>query len=320
MAPTASGGTSPHSGGHVHGAGDHRNRRALRWSLGITLAFLVLEAVGGWLANSLALLSDAGHMASDAAALGLSLFAFWFARRPAPAEKTYGYRRTEVLAALANAAGLLVISGLILHEAYRRLLEPPQVAGPLMLAVAVAGLAANLASAWMLHGGDWRENLNLRGAFLHVLGDLAGSVGAIGAAVIISFTGWNVVDPLVSGLIALLIVVSGWRLLRESLNVLMEGAPPNLSYQAVEQALCAQPGVAGVHDLHIWTITSGFPALSCHVVLAREAAPQALLERLRGMLRDRFGLDHVTIQVERETMVGRGCSLCGQAPSLPERP
>lgn len=317
MASMASGSARPH--GHHHhpkDASDHRNRRALRWSLGITAAFMALEAVGGWLSNSLALLSDAAHMASDVAALALSLFAFWFARRPAPAEKTYGYHRTEVLAALANAAGLLVLAGLILHEAYERFLEPPAVAAPLMLGIAAAGLVANAASAWMLHRGDVHENLNLRGAFLHVLGDLAGSVGAIAAALIISLTGWNAVDPLVSGLIALLIVVSGWRLLRESLNVLMEGAPSHLSYEAVERALREQPGVAGVHDLHIWTITSGFPALSCHVVMTAEARSQLLLERLRRMLRERFGLDHVTIQVEGESLVGRECALCGR--SLPE--
>lgn len=283
----------------------------------ITLAFLAVEAVGGWLANSLALLSDAAHMASDAAALALSLFALWFARRPAPADKTYGYHRTEVLAALANAAGLLVLAGLILHEAYERLLSPPEVAGPLMLAVAAAGLVANAASAWMLHGGDVRENLNLRGAFLHVMGDLAGSVGAILAAVIISLTGWTVVDPLVSGLIALMIIVSGWRLMRDSLNVLMEGAPAGLSYAEVERALREHPGVANVHDLHIWTITSGFPALSCHVVMAPEATSQHLLQQVRTMLAERFGLHHVTIQVEDEDLVGKACALCGR--SVPQQ-
>jgi len=306
-----------HDHHHAHGASHHRNRRALRRSLMVTLALLAVEAVGGWLANSLALLSDAAHMASDAAALGLSLFALWFARRPAPADKTYGYHRTEVLAALANATGLLVLAGLILHEAYERVLAPPEVAGPLMLAVAAAGLVANAASAWMLHSGDVRGNLNLRGAFLHVVGDLAGSVGAILAAAVISLTGWTLVDPLVSGLIALMIIVSGWRLMRDTLNVLMEGTPAGLSYAEVEQALREQPGVANVHDLHIWTITSGFPALSCHLVMTPEATSQHLLQQVRAMLEERFGLRHVTIQVEGEHQVDRACAICG--PSLPQQ-
>jgi len=314
MAPERASGHHHHQHHHpLHGAAHHQNRRALRWSLSITLTFMGVEVVGGWLANSLALLSDAAHMASDAAALGLSLFALWFARRPAPADKTYGYHRTEVLAALANATGLLVLAGLILHEAYERLLAPPDVAGPLMLVVAVLGLVANAASAWMLHRGDIHGNLNLRGAFLHVVGDLAGSVGAILAAAIIALTGWTVVDPLMSGLIALLIIVSGWRLLRDSLNVLMEGAPDHLSAAEVEAALLEQPGVAGIHDLHIWTITSGFPALSCHVVMEPGASPHRVLHHVRTMLEERFGLHHVTIQVESEQQVDWACALCNRS-------
>lgn len=257
-----------------------------------------MEAGGGLLSGSLALLSDAGHMAGDAGALLLSLFALRIARRPPTPRMTFGYRRTEILAALANAAALLVISGLILVEAYHRWLAPPPVRGGLMLAVALAGLAANVAGALLLRDAGGGPNLNLRGAWLHVLSDLLGSLGAVAASLVILGTGWRPVDPLLSALIALLILRGAWRLLRESVDVLMEGTPSELAYQQIAAALAASPGVAAVHDLHVWSIAPGFPALSAHVRLCEEADPTLLLPGLQRMLRERFGIEHATLQLE----------------------
>lgn len=296
-----------------------RNRRALSIAFFVTTGFMLLEVAGGYLTGSLALLSDAGHMLSDAGALGLSLFAMWFARRPPTPEKTYGFHRGEVLAALVNAATLFAIAGMILVEAYGRLRQPSPVEGGLMLAVAVAGLLANLTVAWVLHGGDTRENLNMRGAFLHVLGDLLGSVGAISASLLILYTGWYPADPLISVVIALLILRSAWRLLLDSLNVLMEGTPQNLSYWEVDRAIREIPGVEDLHDLHLWTVTSGFPACSCHVVVGREGNPDTVLHEVTELLQGRFEILHTTVQVERSS--GKDCPGgvdCAPAP-LKER-
>jgi len=291
--------------GHAHHHACHTDQKRLLWALGITVAFAATELVGGLLANSLALLSDAGHMAGDVAALGLSLFALWFAGRPPTEAKTFGYRRAEVVAAFVNAAALLVITGFIFYEAYRRFLAPPSVQSELMMGVAVAGLLANVASAWILCGGS-RENLNMRGAFLHVLGDLLGSVGAVAAAVIIMLTGWILADPIISAFIGLLIVTSAARLLARSLHVLMEGVPAHLSYRDIATAILAVPGVIDVHDLHVWSITTGFSALSCHVVIADEFRSSDILNRLQGMLRERFGIDHATLQLERSSVCPGG--------------
>lgn len=261
------------------------------------------------MANSLALLSDAGHMAGDAAALGLSLFALWFAGRPATEAKTFGYHRAEILAAFANAVGLLVVTGFIVREAYHRLLAPPPVEGGLMLGVAAAGFLANAAAAWVLHRGS-RENLNLRGAFLHVVGDLLGSLGAIVAALVIMLTGWTLADPLISAFIAVLIVAGAWRLLAQSLHILMEGVPAGLDYREIAGAIRETPGVVDIHDLHVWSITAGFPALSCHVVIADDFRVADVLDRLQGMLRERFGIHHATLQIERTAVCPAGVC-CG---------
>ncbi|MGQ9497607.1 MAG: cation diffusion facilitator family transporter [Desulfotomaculales bacterium] len=300
--------------GHAQHHAGHADQKRLRWALGITAAFAVTELVGGLVANSLALLSDAGHMTGDVAALALSLFALWFAGRPATEAKTFGYRRAEVVAAFVNAAALLVITGFIFYEAYRRFLAPPGVQGELMLGVAVAGLVANAAAALVLHGGS-RESLNLRGAFLHVLGDLLGSVGAVAAAIIIMLTGWTLADPIISAFIGTLIVIGAWRLLAQSLHVLMEGVPAHLSYRDIAAAIQAVPGVLDVHDLHVWSITAGFPALSCHVVIADNFRSSDVLVRLQGMLRERFGIDHATLQIERSFVCRAGvcCSPGGTA-------
>jgi cobalt-zinc-cadmium efflux system protein len=286
---------------HHAGAAPARpdGRRPLAWALGITLIVLVVEVVGGILANSLALLADAAHMASDAGALALSLFALWVASRPATPERTFGFQRVEILAALINGAMLLVIAGLILAEAYRRLLAPPEVRAPLMLAAAVAGLLANLAAAMLLapvrSGG-----LNLRSAYLHVLGDLAGSAGTILAAVLIAAFGWTRADPVISVAVGLLIIAGAWRLLRESAGVLLEGTPAGLRYEEIAEAMRKLPSVADLHDLHVWSITSGFPVLTSHVVITDDAGPEAVLRDLQGLLAGRFGITHATLQLERE--------------------
>ena len=288
-----------HSHGRAQVLSDGDERRRLIWTLGVTLAVLVAEVVGGILAGSLALLADAAHMISDAAALALSLFALWFASRPATAERTFGFQRVEVLAALANGAALLVIAGLILAEAYRRALAPPDVRGTLMLVVAVVGLLANVSAALIL-APVRRRGLNLRSAFLHVLGDLLGSVGTIVAALLIALTGWTPADPLISGLIGLLIIISAWRLMRESVGVLLEGVPAGLRYSEISTAMLALPQVTGLHDLHVWSITSDFPVLTSHVVITEQARPEGVLQDLQGVLADRFGITHATLQLERQ--------------------
>ena len=299
--------------GGAGSASDRVDRRPLALALAITLTFLVAETVGGLLTGSLALLADAGHMATDAAALALSLAAVWLARRPATPRRSFGYLRAEVLAALVNAATLVAISILIFWEAFGRLGDPPAVESGPMLAIAVAGLVANAASAWVLmRGGGHVHNLNTRGAFLHVVGDLLGSVAAIVAALVMLATGWYLADPLLSVGIGLLILWGSWRLLRESLDVLLEATPAGIDPAAVRAAMAAVDGVADVHDLHVWTVTSGLIALSSHVEVAAGRDWHPILLDLAARLRDRFGIAHVTLQPEEAHALGggfRGCSL-----------
>lgn len=289
------------------------NRRPLAIALAITATFLVVEIIGGLLTNSLALLADAGHMATDVAALGLSLGAIWLASRSATPGRSFGFYRAEVLAALVNAATLIAISFYIFWEAYQRIGAPPEVKSSPMLVVAVAGLAANVASAWVLmRGGGHEENLNIRGAFLHVVGDMLGSVGAIVAALVMLATGWYLADPLLSAGIGLLILWSSWRLLRESVDVLLEATPQHIDPDAVRRAIGAVAGVSGLHDLHIWTVTSGLVAMSGHVEVESERDWHALLSKVTQLLREQFGIAHVTLQPEEATGVPdlfRGCSL-----------
>ena len=270
----------------------------------LAAGYLVAEVVGGLMTNSLALLADAGHMLSDVAALALSFFAVWIADRPAPPHRTYGYYRAEILAALANGAALVAVSGFIIFEAFQRLWEPPEVQAPLMLWIAVGGLLINLAGLWMLHGGR-DESLNVRGAWLHVLSDTLGSVGVILAAGLIWAFGWYWSDPVASLIIGLLVIYSSWRLLAEATAVLMESAPRGIDVDEVRDAVVAMDDVKGIHDLHIWTITSGLDSLSAHVVSDDGQSHPDLLTRLRTMLHDRFGIDHITIQIEPEGFVER---------------
>ena len=300
---------------HDHDAHDHYRdigRRRLLIVLGITALFMVVEFVGGWIANSLALMADAGHMLSDVAALGLSAFAMWFSRRPATTAKTYGYMRIEILAALVNGATLIAISLLILWQAYARFRVPQEVEGALMLSVAAAGLLVNIAAAFLLHSSSG-HNLNLRGAYLHVLGDLLGSVGAIIAAVIILTTGWMPADPIISVIVALLILGGAWRLVRESVDVLLEATPRHIDLRAVEDAIRRIPGVDAVHDLHVWTLTSGYLAMSGHTIIRDPAHHRETIGAVHDLMHREFGISHVTIQVEHTPIVslGKGTSTEG---------
>ncbi|MBW3554135.1 MAG: cation diffusion facilitator family transporter [Gemmatimonadetes bacterium] len=290
--------------GPGHGAHSHARdapRRTLLIVLGITGAFMVAEFVGGLLSNSLALLADAAHMFTDVGALGLSLFAMWFAQRPATNQKTYGYLRLEILAALLNGATLIILSFFIFVEAAERLREPAEIRGGLMLAVAAGGLVVNLIAAFMLHRSAG-ENLNVRGAYLHVLGDLLGSVGAITAAVIILLTGWTLADPITSVLVGGLILISSWKLVRESVDILLEAVPSHLDIEEIHGAIRDIPGVSEVHDLHVWTVTSGYFAMSGHAVVDEPERTQAVLEAIRDRMHDRYGIEHVTVQVEQRRM------------------
>lgn len=292
---------------------DH-SQRSLRWSLAITLGFMAAEFVGGWIFNSLALLSDAGHMLTDAAALGLSLFALRLGQRPPSVTKTFGYRRFEILAALLNGLALWAIVGMILHEAYVRLQSPPAVKAGGMIMVAALGLVINLISVRLLHAHK-DKSINVRGAFLHVVADSLGSVGALGAGLLIFYTGWTLADPLVSVIICALILWSSWGLVRDSVHVLLLGVPFHIDYREVEGAILALSDVCCVYDLHIWSITSGQHAVSAHVVAVEGFTGQTkLLHEIVGMFRQRFGIDHVTIQIDenhvlRDERLGPACRI-----------
>lgn len=289
-----------HDHHHAHGGGglDRSEQiRRLRWTLALAASYMVAEVVGGIWTGSLALLADAGHMLSDVAALALSMFALWLSGRPAPRGRTFGYQRIEILAALANGAALVVVAVLILIEAVERAGQPPEVQGLPMLLIATGGLAINVVGLLLLSRGK-NDSLNLRGAWLHLLSDALGSVGAMAAGLAIWLFGWALADPIASALISILVLWSAWSLLRETVDVLLESAPTHLDVDDISQALCGIPGVASVHDLHVWTITSGKVSLSCHVSAEYDAPPQNLLARLQELLRERFGIEHVTIQVE----------------------
>lgn len=258
---------------------------------------MIAEFVGGWLTNSLALIADAGHMLTDVAALSLTLAAIWFASRPATAQKTFGYYRLEILAAFINGIALVLLSSFVIYEAYERFYEAPVVKGAQMMAIAFGGLCINLLAAYLLHS-DHEHDLNMRGAWLHVMGDALGSVAAITAGVLIFAFGWLWADAVSSVLISLIIIFSAWNLIRESVNVLLEGTPAHINLKAVEETIRATENVADVHDLHVWTITSGMDALSVHIIYEPEVSQAALLKTLRQKLHDEFGIDHLTIQME----------------------
>jgi len=283
--------------GHNHYHRSSSNWRRLSVVLILTAAYMVAELVGAWWTGSLALLADAGHMFTDVAALILALTAVWFASRPATSKKTFGYYRLEIIAALVNGVALVVISLMIFYGAYERWLDPPVIRTGPMMAVAAGGLAVNLICAWILRGRH-EIDLNIRGAWMHVMGDALGSVAAILAGACMALFGWYAADALFSVVISLLIIWGSIRLIRESTNVLLEGTPAHINLAAVEDAILATDGVSDVHDLHVWTITSGRDALSAHVIHARSISQPDLLRELRTKLHDRFGVDHLTIQME----------------------
>ncbi len=269
----------------------------LRIALAITFVYMVAEAVGGWLTNSLALLADAGHMLTDVGALALTLFAFNFASRPATSKKTYGYYRIEILAAFVNGIVLALLSIWIIFEAVERWQSPPEVMGLQMTLVAAGGLVVNIIAASLLHS-DHQHDLNMRGAWLHVMGDMLGSIAAILAGLAIIFFGWLWADAVTSVVISVIIIVGAWRLILESVNVLLEGTPRRIDLSAVENHILATDGVEGIHDLHVWTISSGIDALSAHITHDTSISHSELLVRVRDGLRQRFGIEHLTIQME----------------------
>jgi cobalt-zinc-cadmium efflux system protein len=265
----------------------------------MTGTFMVIEVVGGLFTGSLALLADAGHMLTDMATLGLSAFAMWMSARPSTPEKSYGYHRAEILAAVINAVVLLLLAVWILYEAYQRVSEPPRVFGVPMLLIGLVGLAVNLASMKLL-ADESASSLNLRSAYVEVVSDAISSIGVIIGGVTIWLTGWFLIDPLLSAGISAFIIWRTWALLTQAVHVLMEGVPTHLDAKEVGQAMAGVPGVKGIHDLHIWTITSGLDALSSHVVVPVDEDRDEVLERLQSLLRDRFGIDHVTLQIVEE--------------------
>jgi cobalt-zinc-cadmium efflux system protein len=278
-------------------AGRHKKRLSI--ALGLTASFMAVEIIGGLWTGSLALLADAAHMFTDVGGLALALVAIRFAERPRTPRNTFGFVRTEVLSALTNAVVLLLLTAYILYEAYQRFLNPPDIIGGPMLVVAAVGLAVNLISMRLLSAGS-SESLNVKGAYFEVLSDMLGSVGVIVAAVVVLLTGWKLVDPIVGAGIGLFIVPRTWSLLQQVVHILMEGTPPEIDMGLVEKGLLGIPGVQAVHDLHVWTITSGSNAMSGHLVVADVNASRGILVAARELLQGYFGLTHVTIELEDE--------------------
>lgn len=289
--------------GHDHGHFESArtgNKRALVWALLITVSIMFLEFFGGLYTNSLALIADSGHMLSDAAALFLSLGAIWFAGKAASGNKTYGYYRFEIIAAFFNGITLFIMAGFIMYEAFERFYHPPEVRGGWMLAVAAIGLLANVLSAWVIsRGGDVHGNLNMKSAYLHVISDALGSVGAIIAGLLILLFDWTIADPLISVLVALLILRSAWRVLQNSIHILMEGTPVTVNVEEVKRMLMAIDGVRDVHDLHIWTITSGLDLLTCHLDIEEHSEEQVILKKAVALISENCLIEHTTIQIEK---------------------
>ncbi|WP_033543391.1 cation diffusion facilitator family transporter [Planococcus sp. CAU13] len=298
-----------HSHGHTHGA----NKKVLLISFIIITSYMIIEAVGGILTNSLALLADAGHMLSDSISLAIALLAFKLAEKAVNHSKTYGYKRFEILAAMINGATLIGVALYIFYEAVGRFANPPEVATTGMLIISVFGLLVNMLVAWiMVRGGDTEGNLNMRGAYLHVLSDMLGSVGAISAALLMILFGWVWADPAASVIVAALVLRSGYHVTKSSLHVLMEGTPQNIKIDDIIRTIQKTEGVRGVHDLHVWSITSGMNALSCHVVVGNRltlAESERMVHKIEHDL-EHQGIDHVTIQMETDAHSHADSILC----------
>ncbi|PID03717.1 cation transporter [Sporosarcina sp. P2] len=279
------------------------NKRGLIIALSITTIIMILEFFGGLFTNSLALLSDSGHMLSDASSMALSLMAIWFASRPPSSNKTYGYYRFEILAALFNGVTLFVIAGFIVKEAIQRFNDPPTVASGTMIIIAFIGLAANLLSAvTLLKKADVKENINLKSAYIHIIGDALGSVGAILAGLLMLLFDWYIADPIISMVVALLILKSAWSVLKQSIHILMEGSPLMINKKEVLALLENIKGVENVHDLHIWTITSGLDSLTCHILIGEESDEQVILQKAINLILDNYKIEHTTIQIEKSNL------------------
>lgn len=277
------------------------NKRGLIIALSITSVIMILEFFGGIFTNSLALLSDSGHMLSDAGSMALSIVAIWFASRPPSSSKTYGYYRFEILAALFNGATLFVIAGFIVREAIQRINEPPTVASGTMIIIATIGLIANVLSAvTLMKKGDVKENINLKSAYVHIIGDALGSVGAILAGLLMLLFDWYIADPIISIIVALLILKSAWGILKQSFNILMEGSPMTINQEEVITLLSKIKGVKSIHDLHVWTITSGLDSLTCHILIEETKDEQVILQESIDLIRDHYKIEHTTIQIEKE--------------------
>ncbi|QRZ91534.1 cation transporter [Bacillus subtilis] len=297
--------------GHNHTEG--ANKKVLLFSFIIITGYMMIEAIGGFLTNSLALLSDAGHMLSDSISLMVALIAFRLAEKKASHNKTFGYKRFEILAAVINGVALILISLYIIYEAIERFSHPPEVATTGMLTISIIGLIVNVLVAWiMLRGGDTEGNLNIRGAYLHVLSDMLGSVGAILAAVLIIFFGWGWADPLASVIVAILVLRSGYNVTKDAIHVLMEGTPENIDVTDIIHTIKETEGIQDIHDLHIWSITSGLNALSCHAVVADQltiSESENILRKIEHKLEHK-GITHVTIQMETEANHHDNTILC----------
>lgn len=289
-----------HDHGHGHGHSHMpNNKKGLIIALTITTGIMLLEFFGGLITNSLALLSDSGHMLNDAASLALSLFALWLSSKAASSRKSYGYHRFEILAALLNGVTLFVIAFFITKEAYARFFAPPEVASGSMMAIASIGLLANLISAWVLtKQSDVKDNVNVRSAYLHVLGDALGSVGAIVAGVLMLAFGWYIADPIISVFVAILILRGAWGVIKQTVHILMEGTPSSIELDDVKEILQHIDGVKDVHDLHVWTITSGMDSLSAHLLIEKGLDEQVILQQAVHLMEERYGVTHCTIQVE----------------------
>lgn len=291
------------SAGHDHGIAEMKHEKPLWWAFGLTAVFLVAEIVGGLVTNSLALLSDAAHMGTDVLALGIALFAVRMSRRPADAKRSYGYARMEALGALVNGGMLFLVAGYILWEAVARFSHPPEVASTGMLVVAILGLIVNVIAMRLLKAGSG-ESLNVKGAYLEVWADMLGSVGVIIGAVVIMTTGWTLVDPIIAVLIGLWVLPRTWTLLREAGQVLMQGVPAGLDLDTVRDMMLAHPGVAKVHDLHVWALGSKEPVLTAHIILTDETQPpDAVRQSLATALTAAFDIEHATLQVDASTVI-----------------
>lgn len=289
--------------GHDHGTSEIKHEKPLWWAFGLTAAFLIAEVIGGLITNSLALLSDAAHMGTDVIALAISLFAVRMSRKPPDAKRTYGFARMEAIGAMINGGMLFLVAGYILYEAVGRFRQPPEVASTGMLVIASLGLVVNLISMRLLKAGSG-VSLNVKGAYLEVWADMLGSVGVIIGAVVIMFTGWTLADPIIAVLIGLWVLPRTWTLLREAGQVLMQGVPAGLDLDKVRDMMLAHPGVAKVHDLHVWALGSKEPVLTAHIILTDETQPpDAVRQSLVAALTEAFDIEHATLQVDASTLV-----------------